>query len=319
MLMRSTETGNEGFSRKNSAALNRSLSLIGVASTLGCPKPGCEQSPAQLIQLGLTDSLKLNGITAYWQKIIQPSQQGSATASVAELCRELSDQVEAQLLHNQFFSVIGGDHSCAIGTWNGVQRARHGKPFGLIWVDAHMDSHTPHSSYSGALHGMPLACLLGFGEAELTNISEPATAIKRPTLQAEHLCLLGVRSYEAEEAELLENLGVRVFYMTEIEQRGMKAVMAEALEIANRAGDFGVSIDLDALDPQLAPGVSIPEPGGLKLSDLNELLKPLAKTPGFIGMEIAEFNPLFDQQHQTARLISAILAACTPDIQAQER
>lgn len=313
MLMRATDITPIDLNRITNTSGNRSLSLIGAASALGCPKPGCEQGPAQLVQLGLTDSLKLKGITAHWHQIIQASQQDSAIHAVAELCRQLCEQVERQLSKNQFFSVIGGDHSCAIGTWNGVHQARQGKPFGLIWVDAHMDSHTPHSSHSGALHGMPLACLLGFGEPELINLSTSEPESKTPALQPEHLCLLGVRSYEAEEAELLKTLGVRIFPMTEIEARGMKIVMAEALEIARSAGDFGLSIDLDALDPTLAPGVSIPEPGGLAMNNLNELLSPLAKTPGFIGMEIAEFNPLFDQQHQTARLIGTILANCTPD------
>jgi len=319
MLMRATDINPAALSRKNNTSCNRSLSLIGVASALGCPKPGCEQGPSQLMQLGLADSLKLKGITAHWQHIIQTTQQDSAVHAVTELCRQLSEQVEKQLSKNQFFSVIGGDHSCAIGTWNGVHQARQGKPFGLIWVDAHMDSHTPQSSYSGALHGMPLACLLGFGESELINLSHSESEPRTPALQPENLCLLGVRSYEAEEAELLKNLGVRIFPMAEIKARGMKAVMAEAIEIAQGAGDFGLSIDLDALDPQLAPAVSIPEPGGLTMNNLNELLSPLAKTPGFIGMEIAEFNPLFDQQQQTARLISTILAACTPDTQAQEK
>lgn len=309
MLMRSKEPHQESSKNECTSKTNRSLSLIGAASALGCPKPGCEQGPGQLQKLGLTDILKLNGVNAHWQQIVKATPQHSTTLAVADHSREVANCVAEQLLQNQFFAVLGGDHSCALGTWNGVHQARQGKPFGLIWIDAHMDSHTPHSSHSGALHGMPLACLLGFGPQPLTQLNNVQQG---PALQPEHLCLLGVRSYEPEEAELLENLGVRTFSMTEIKQRGMQTVMAEAIQIAKGAGDFGISIDLDALDPQIAPAVSIPEPGGLKLDDLNELLKPLAKTPGLIGIEIAEFNPLLDQQHQTARLISTILAACTP-------
>lgn len=312
MLMRSNEPLHEGSKNECTSKTNRSLSLIGAASALGCPKPGCEQGPGQLQKLGLTDTLKLNGVAAHWQQIVKATPQHSTILAVADHSREVANCVAKQLLQNQFFAVLGGDHSCALGTWNGVHQARQGKPFGLIWIDAHMDSHTPHSSHSGALHGMPLACLLGFGPPQLTQLNN---AQQGPALQPEHLCLLGVRSYEPEEAELLENLGVRTFSMTEIKQRGMQTVMAEAIQIAKGAGDFGISIDLDALDPQIAPAVSIPEPGGLKLDDLNELLKPLAKTPGLIGVEIAEFNPLLDQQHRTARLISTILAACTPKTQ----
>lgn len=310
MLMRS-DAHHEGNKNECTSKTNRSLSLIGAASALGCPKPGCEQGPAQLQKLGLTDTLKLNGVAAHWHKIVIARPQHSATQAVTEHSRQIANCVAEQLSQNELFAVLGGDHSCAIGTWNGVFQARQGKPFGLIWVDAHMDSHTPHSSHSGALHGMPLACLLGFGPLSLTKLNNNQQG---PALQPEHLCLVGVRSYEPEEAELLENLGVRIFSMAEIELRGMSTVMHEAIEIAKGAGEFGVSIDLDAIDPQIAPAVSIPEPGGLKLDDLNELLKPLAKTPGLIGIEVAEFNPLLDQQHQTARLISTILAACTPKL-----
>lgn len=286
---------------------DRKLSLIGVASALGCPKKGSEQGPLELLQLGLTNTLQLCGIDAHWQQIIHAKHQQTDLNALALLCEELARTVKQQVEHQQFFSVIGGDHSCAIGTWNGVYQARQHAPFGLIWVDAHMDSHTPFSSHTGALHGMPLACLLGFGDQALTGLAKPG-----PALQAEHLCLIGVRSFEAEEAELLANLGVRVFDMHEIRERGMDTVMAEAIDIAGSAGDFGLSIDLDALDPTIAPAISIPEPNGINLHELNRLIKPLAKTAGLIGVEIAEFNPRFDHQQQTARLISTILSACVP-------
>jgi arginase len=307
MLMRSTPAPDTHPGIEKHTDSKPQLSLIGAASSLGCPKPGCEQSPEQLQKLGLIETLEMNGIAAHWETLLKTVPGPSVTQAVAEFSQRLAASVTKQLTDKHFFAVIGGDHSCAIGTWNGVYGARYGEPFGLIWVDAHMDSHTPNSSHSGALHGMPLAALLGFGDEALTGLAQPG-----PVLQPEHLCLLGVRSYEAEEAELLENLGVRVFDMQEIAQRGMEAVMNEALDIVRAAGNFGLSIDLDALDPELAPAVSIPEPGGLKLKHLNELLKPLPQTPGFLGIEIAEFNPRFDQQHKTARLISTILSACTP-------
>jgi len=282
------------------------IDLIGVASSLGCPIAGAERAPQALQNLGLAETLQTQGISTHWHRVIQNEPALSATDSLQKLCQHLSMSVAEKLLNKEFFGVIGGDHACAIGTWNGVYQARQGKPFGLIWVDAHMDSHTPQSSLSGALHGMPLACLLGYGDTRLTQLANPG-----PTLQPEHVCLIGVRSFEAEEQKLLSGLGVRVFGMQEIEQRGMAHVIQEALHIVSAQTDaFGLSIDLDAIDPQIAPAVSITEPDGLQLGELNALLAPLASQAGFLGVEIAEFNPDRDINDTTARLISSILAAC---------
>lgn len=285
--------------------LESGISLIGAASSLGCPIAGSEQAPLALKRLGLTESLQTRGIEAHWSKIIRSEPASSVTQSLAQLCQRLANSVAEKLTRDEFFAVIGGDHACAIGTWSGVYQARRGKPFGLIWVDAHMDSHTPQSSHSGALHGMPLACLLGYGDDHLKQLVYPG-----PAIQPQHLCLIGVHSFEPEEQQLLSSLGVRVFTMQEIEQRGMDQVMQDALHIVRAETDaFGVSIDLDAIDPKLAPAVSIAEPGGLQLNQLNALLRPLATAPDFLGMEIAEYNPGLEKDGATARLISTILAA----------
>jgi len=289
----------------SSKQLDSSVNLIGVASSLGCPIAGTEQAPLALQKSGLTEALQTQGIAAHWHNVIRSEPASTAIKSLVNLCQRLAENIAEKLLKHQFFAVIGGDHACAIGTWSGVYQARQGKPFGLIWVDAHMDSHTPQSSHSGALHGMPLACLLGYGDDHLKQLAYPG-----PAIQPQHLCLIGVRSFEPEEQQLLSNLGVRIFTMQEIEQRGMDQVMQEALHIVSAHTDaFGLSIDLDAIDPELAPAVSVSEAGGLQLNELNALLGPLAKKPGFLGMEIAEYNPTLEKDGATARLISTILAA----------
>ncbi|MEH6357669.1 MAG: arginase [Pseudomonadales bacterium] len=292
----------------NSVSANKStagISLIGAASSLGCPIAGSERAPFTLQNKGLVEALEIQGIAAQWHSIIRDEPASSVIDSLVNLSQQLADNVAKQLFNHQFFAVLGGDHACAIGTWSGVYQARKGKPFGLIWVDAHMDSHTPQSSHSGALHGMPLACLLGHGDKRLKQLANPG-----PAIQPQNLCLIGVRSFEAEEQLLLRDLGVRVFTMQEIEQRGMEQIMREALHIVTAETDaFGLSIDLDAIDPQLAPAVSITEPGGLQLKDINALLRPLATSAEFIGMEIAEYNPNFEKDGITARLINSILAA----------
>lgn len=288
---------------------NRTINLIGAATSRGCLIPGCEQAPEKLLELHLTERLKNQGINSHWQAIHKISDNERTIEATAQLGTLVSAEVNKALSQQQFFAVIGGDHSCAIGTWSGIYQARQGQPFGLIWIDAHMDSHTPHSSHSGALHGMPLACLLGFGPPSLVQLSDTQTT---PVLNPDHLCVLGVRSYESEEAELLDTLGVRVITMAEIQRLGIAKTMQEAITIASRAGEFGLSFDLDALDPSVAPGVSTPVPDGINESALNTALTMLAHTDCLLGVEIAEFNPLFDQQHKTAHLIGSILAACTP-------
>jgi arginase len=210
--------------------------------------------------------------------------------------------------------VFGGDHSCAVGTWSGVGNAvgRAG-PVGLVWFDAHMDSHTPVTSPSGRLHGMPLACLMGHGEKALVAISRETAA-----LRPDKICLVGVRSYEDGERALLERLGVRVFYMDDIRRRGLAAATDEAFAIA-RSGTvgFGVSVDLDVLDPSEAPGVGSRAEGGLLGRDLAAALARVRTLRGFLGLEIAEYNPIFDENGRTARQVRRLLAAAFLDGGAQ--
>ena len=228
---------------------------------------------------------------------------------VQGVAARLADRVGQHLAQGDFPLVIGGDHSCAIGTWSGVKRAL-GAPerLGLIWIDAHMDSHTFATTPSGQLHGMPLACLLGHGEAALTAIDGPEAK-----LRPQHVCLIGVRSFEAGEAALLHRLGVRVFDMDEIRRRGLAEVFDAALAIVRQGtAGFGVSVDLDALDPEEEPGVGTPVPGGLRRAELAAALSRLRGDPAFVAMEIVEYNPRRDRGHATADAAGALVGAITP-------
>jgi arginase len=172
-----------------------------------------------------------------------------------------------------------------------------------------MDSHTPETTPSGAIHGMPLAALLGYGAPELVRVAGFS-----PKLLPCHLCLVGVRSFEAGEAELLRRLGVRVFFMDEVKRRGLGAVMADALAIA-RSGSagYGISIDLDAFNPQESPGVGTPVRDGLHHLGLDRALHGIINDPHLIALELAEFNPERDQGGRTLKLIGDLLAALSQD------
>lgn len=201
--------------------------------------------------------------------------------------------------------MLGGDHSCAIGTWKGAAQAvAQQGAVGLVWLDAHLDAHTPATTPSGMIHGMPLAVLLGHGDARLVRAGQSAC------IDARHLCLVGVRSFEVEESALLAGLGVRIIQMPEIDAKGLVATLREAIEIASGApGGWGISIDLDVLDPLDAPGVGSPAPHGLEPQALIKALAGIAMTPGFLGAEMSEYNPELDPKGITGRVADALLVS----------
>ena len=295
--------------KPTSVSASRNLIVIGAASGAGAPDPACSEGPAALLRYKAFHDSPLQHVE--WDAILRVprDQQDTPLHAVTFLSTQLAGEVEAVLNAGNFPLVVGGDHSCAIGTWSGVHHALAGKgPIGLIWIDAHMDSHTFATTPSGQLHGMPLACLLGHGETALTHI-DGAEAKLRP----EQVCLIGVRSFEAGEAALLHRLGVRVFDMDEIRRRGLAGVFDEALAIVQQGtAGFGVSVDLDALDPEEEPGVGTPVPGGLHRAELAEALSRLRGDPAFVAMEIVEYNPRRDRGHVTADAAGALVDAITP-------
>src|SRR5438105_6127231 len=176
--------------------------------------------------------------------ILRPSPtERRKQVAVSRLCSLLATAVADSLRGGRLPCVLGGDHSCAGGTWTGVARSLRGA-LGLVWVDAHMDSHTPGTSHSGRLHGMPLAWLLGQDD-------DPLYGLASGVLDPRHVCLIGVRSFEPEEDERLARLGVRVFMIDEVRGRGLDAVFEEALAIVSTGtAAFGISIDLDVVTPE---------------------------------------------------------------------
>jgi arginase len=201
---------------------------------------------------------------------------------------------------------IGGDHSNAVGMWNGVRRALSKKtclPLGLIWIDAHMDGHVPETTPSGAWHGMPAANLLGYGEPCLAQLTQ-----KEPVLLPENLVYIGVRSFEEGEAALLKKLNVKIYFIDEVKERGLETVVKEAIaRAAARTGGFGVSLDIDVIDPEEAPGVGSPEPGGIAAKELISTLPFLMKDSRLVGFEMVEYNPERDIQNKTRNLIFDLL------------
>jgi arginase len=285
---------------------NAKLTLLGYACDLGTSRPGTETGPSQIINAPAM--AQLNHLISDYE-CLYPTAHAYGLAALP-LLHEINSRLAAYtaaLSHSgKRFITLGGDHSCAIGTWSGAATGLDvGADLGLIWFDAHMDSHTPQTTPSDNIHGMPLATLLGYGDPTLTMLRRPT-----PKIKPEHLCLIGVRSFESDEQALLEGLKVRIFYMEEIEDRGIAVILREALSIAttNTAG-FGVSFDLDALDPAEAPGVGTPEPKGLHIKPLMAALQAWKNHPLLLGLEIAEFNPTLDVEGMTQGIIFELISS----------
>ncbi len=285
------------------------IRIIGAASGIGAQDQACEDGPMAFHRSQAWHELEHHPLLDWGKTLFAPDDDGSSTAGrIAELCKDLADEVTLTLRADEFPVVIGGDHSVAIGTWSGVARVL-GEPLGLLWIDAHLDSHTPESSYSGAIHGMPLACLLGRGDKRLLDIGLSGVQIS-----AEHTVVLGPRSYEPEEFEFLQRMGVRIIDSEEVHQRGFVDCLDEAVGIVSAApAGFGVTLDLDAIDPQLAPGVGSPEPDGLVARDALMAIHLSAGMPGFKALEIVEYNPDRDRYGATARLISDLIGQVLPN------
>jgi len=233
-----------------------------------------------------------------WQCLAQPLPWPGGVPELRNSCIRLARRVLRQQKRG-LPVIIGGDHSCAIGTWSGLSDYGR-KALGLLWIDAHLDSHTPLTSPSGRLHGMPLAILLGEGEPSLQ-------LGHGPMVRPEYTVVLGVRSYEPGEPERLQRLGVRFYTMDEIRRRGLGICVAEAWKRVSAAPDgFGLSIDLDALDPAYAPAVSVREPDGLSLPHLVKALHSCNRRR-LKAVEIVEFNPTLDRDLRTQKTLTALL------------
>lgn len=295
---------------KSSREMLSRVRIIGAASGIGAQDERCADGPVAFHRSQAWHQIEHHPLLDWGRTLyVDGNASHSRGTRIAELCRHLADEVALALTERAFPLVIGGDHSVAIGTWSGVARFV-GTPPGLLWIDAHLDSHTPETSYSGAIHGMPLACLLGRGDKRLLDIG-----LKGVQVSAAHTAVLGPRSYEPEEIVFLRSQGVRIFLREEILQRGFATCAAEALAIvAGAPAGFGVTLDLDVLDPGFAPGVGSPEPDGIGVREVRAALHDILRQAGLRAFEIVEFNPDRDRHGMTAELISRLIAEVVPAV-----
>jgi len=289
----------------------RKIHLIGAPSGWGAKIRATEKGPLSIAEVPLKSYLDHPNV--HWHKHIYPTKNSEEITIpsgleplpiIVDHCQKVAREVSSVIQENGFPCVIGGDHSIAIGTWSGATHAlRSWGKFGLIWIDAHMDAHIPETSPSQAIHGMPVASLMGYGLSELKTILD-----ERSKISPENLVLIGVRSFETGEEALLKKLNVKVFTNEDVQQKGFEALFKQAIEIASKGTvGFGMSIDLDGFDPQFAPGVGSPEPDGLDPDEVIPALKILKNNHHFKGMEITEYNPERDKNYMTRKLIQKLI------------
>ena len=285
------------------------IRIIGVPMDLGASRRGVDMGPSALRVAGLQSRIKQLGHTVEDVgnvAVKQPEEQhyGDKHAKylkeIAETCQGLAAIVEQTLADDCIPLVLGGDHSLAVGSIGGAASRFHkqGRRIGLLWLDAHGDMNTPEISPSGNIHGMPLAALVGQGAPELTEITG-----FRPILEPRNVALVGIRDLDHREQRLIKQTGVHVFTMRDVDERGMREVMSEALRFAtDDTAGVAVSLDMDFVDPAEAPGVGTPVRGGATYREAHLAMEMIADSRAMVSLEVVEINPVIDLHNKTGNL-----------------
>lgn len=272
----------------------------------GAARQGCESGPATLLESACFQSLSQCCVDFHSADPIDPIVTSNRVASVNQQVLALAKQVAESCKAKRRFLALGGDHSMAMGTWSGVLSALPDPDcFGLVWIDAHMDAHTLNSSHSGNPHGMPLAVLLGEQGEPFLN-----AALRRQQLNPANLVLIGVRSFEAEEAQLLQSHQVKVVGMEDVKSQGIESVVSDAIEyLQNNCDYYGISLDVDSFDPTYAPATGVLEVDGIEPKALIDALAACQRDDKFLGLEIAEYEPARDDKLKTQKILCELINA----------
>ena len=285
------------------------IRIIGVPMDLGASRRGVDMGPSALRVAGLQARIKQLGhqvedIGNIPVKQPEEMPYGEKRAKyieeIADACKDLGTAVQKSLEDGYMPLVLGGDHSIAVGSVSGVGAhfRQEKKSVGCVWLDAHSDMNTPETSPSGNVHGMPLSALMGYGTEELYDLFG-----YKPKIEPQNVALVGVRDLDSHEKKFVKKLGVKAFTMREIDERGMREVMSDALKYAMDDTDgIVVSLDMDFVDPSDAPGVGTPVRGGVTYREAHLAMEMIADSEAMVSMEIVEINPVIDEHNRTALL-----------------
>jgi len=283
--------------------------IIGVPMDLGQSRRGVDMGPSAMRGAGLQPSLKKLGLQVEDignLSVKQPEEMpvGEKRAKylqeIAETCGDIAAATEKSLSEGFLPLVLGGDHSIAAGVAAGVANyfRKEKKQIGYLWLDAHGDMNTPESSPSGNVHGMPLAAIMGYGAPELVDLLG-----FKPKAEPGNIVIVGARDLDAQERKIVKKSGIRVFTMRDIDERGMREVMSDALKYAmDDTAGIAVSLDMDFVDPSDAPGVGTPVRGGVTYREAHLAMEMIADTESMVSLEVVEINPILDEHNRTALL-----------------
>jgi arginase len=292
------------------------IRIVGVPLDLGASRRGVDMGPSTLRIAQLTDRLRALGHQVDDIGNLRLPDRASIPGisaplgylpTISQVCRDLSITTAQAVRDGYSPLVLGGDHSLAAGSVAGVATAyaEQGKKLGLLWLDAHGDLNTPSSTQSGNIHGMPVAHLLGHGDEEMARIACPW-----PAVRPEHVALVGIRDLDPPEREHAKQFGIRIFTMREVDERGLKAVMEDALALTARETDgVHVSLDADWIDPSEAPGVGTPVRGGATYREAHLAMEMVADAGRLVSMDVVEINPVLDHYNRTAELMVELVGS----------
>jgi arginase len=285
------------------------IAIIGAPLDLGQGRRGVDMGPSAMRVANLNARLASLGYEVEDRGNVPVEQAESAPEGhprakylpqIAATCQRLALLVAETLTGGGVPVVLGGDHSVAVGTVSGVSHFFHqrDRKVGLIWLDAHADINTPESSPSGNVHGMPLACIVGEGPPELTDLFG-----YKPKVAPENVVIVGLRDVDQTEKPHVRQYGVHAFTMRDIDERGMRAVMDEAIRLASAGTEgFHLSLDMDFVDPKDAPGVGTPVRGGVTYREAHLAMEMICDSRRMLSLEVVEVNPVIDEVNRTADL-----------------
>jgi arginase len=301
----------EAFRQDSPVTDGRRVAIIGAELDLGAGRRGVDMGPSAIRYAGLGERLSALGIPAEdWGNVHTPLREttdvGSSEArfltQIRETCEQIAERVRSAIDGRLTPLVLGGDHSVAIGTIGGL--ASRDGPGGVLWFDAHADLNTPTTTPSGNVHGMPLAAVLGRAGAGFESDMWPL-----PALDPERAALIGIRKLDPGEREVVQGAGIAVYTISDIDRRGVEPVLREALERVSGAPFVHISVDLDFVDPDVAPGVGSPVRGGLSYREAHLMMELVAESGLLSSLELVEVNPILDHENETARLAVELAAS----------
>jgi arginase len=299
------------FGQDSPVTDGRRVAIIGAELDLGAGRRGVDMGPSAIRYAGLGDRLASLGIPSEdWGNVHTPLREttdvGSSDArfltQIRETCERIAEQVRSAVERELTPVVLGGDHSVAIGTIGGLASLEG--PGAVLWFDAHGDLNTPATTPSGNVHGMPLAAALGRAGAGFESNRWPL-----PAVDPERVALIGIRSLDPGEREVVKAAGIGVYTISDIDRRGVEPVLREALARVSGASFVHISVDLDFVDPGVAPGVGSPVRGGVSYREAHLMMELVAESGLLSSLELVEVNPILDHENATAGLAVELAAS----------